>query len=568
LIILDNIEVHVDACASLVRDLLSSCPTLGILTTGREPLRIAGEHVVQLAPLQVPPVESADTLDAKRWPAVRLFLDRVFTARPDIEFDDDGMAAVVGICRRLEGLPLAIEIAAARATVLDPVAILHGLDDMYHLLRTNDRSLPVRQRTMQSLLDWSHRLLSVPERAALRRLSVFGGGFSIEAAVAAVSDNDIAAEDVAELVWSLVDQSLARTDLAANATRYRFLETVRQYGRRQLEAAGETNPVAARLAGWYLEQLGPGQSTDRAWLGNVAMELDNLRAGVPIVAATDQAVAQQLTCVIGRYMDATQSFTTGIDELTRLAALLLSDTSSRVALLAQLAHLYLRVGLIDSADELIRQAADVGERTGAPDWDDVCVSRTLGEIAIRKGDDTGAAAIAEHALRGSISLRGRARMWNLMGLANSRMGKLEEAASNFENELDEHRRAGNEAFVAGAAGNLAEIALRQGDFARAAQHQRLCLDSALSVGLPVNIAYSLVLAARLASEKTEWELAAQLASKAEAMLSEAAHEMYPDDRREFEQLSSRIRLALAPDQFGKVGKSVRRCAGRGLRARV
>jgi predicted ATPase/class 3 adenylate cyclase len=548
LIVLDNIDVHVEACARLVPQLLRSCPRIGVLTTGREPLRIADEEVVRLRPLPVPPAADNGT-DPRSWAAVQLFLERASAARSDFELTPENIVPVIGICRRLEGLPLAIEIAAARTAVLDPGTIAAGLDDMNRLLRSNDRSLPARQRTMQSLLDWSYRLLNESEQAALRRLAVFGGGFSIESATAAVGDSDVDPDQAPELIWSLVDHSMLTADLTANATRYRFLEPVRQYGRRHLDEAHETSPVAIRLAAWYLQQLGPWRSADRTWIGDVGLELDNLRALIPLLPRDRQEPAQQLACVVGRYLEATQSFRTGIAELSRAAVELGAQTASRVALLTTLADLHLHLGDIAAASSALSEASDLQRVVGSADWDAAGVARTTGEIATQSGDAAGAAAIAETALRSGLSPRGRARMLNLLGIARYSAGDFGGAAAAFSAERLEHLEAGHEAFVAGAEGNLAEIALRLGDVEAAALHQRACLEIALALGQPVMVAYSFIMAARIAGAMGAWPTAVRLQAKATLMLSDIGQRLYENDSRASEELLVDARAALGVVEF-------------------
>lgn len=554
LIILDNTEVHAAECARLALALLRSCTQLGVLTTGREPLRVAGELIVRLAPLPVPAAVS-DREEAERWAAVRLFLDRARAARPGFDFDSSSVAPVVAICRRLEGLPLAIEIAAARTSVLRPAEILAGLDDMHRMLRSRDRSLPERQRSMDALLDWSHRLLGAEEKAALRRLSIFGGGFSVEAATAAAADGSPAAAEVPELVWSLVDRSLINADLTADSSRYRFLDTVRQYGRRLLEIAHETEPVARRLSSWYLERLGSWRPADRNWIGDVQLELDNLRSIIPLVAPFDPDAAQQFACLIGRYFDAIQAYRAGIDELQRFATELRAETPGRVSLLTTLAHLSLRIGDVDAAGVALTEASMLNGRTGSPSWDDAGLARTAGELAMRTGELTNAASIAEAALGQALSPRARARMWNLLGLARSAAGDLQGAMAAFAEERDEHNRAGHEAFLAGAEGNLAEIALRLGDTAKAARHQRASLDLALALGQPVMVAYSLIVAAQLAASAEDWWTSVRLTAKADDMLKEIGQRLYDDDRLANEQLRVTAGERLGPETYAEAARS-------------
>ncbi|MBA4180203.1 MAG: hypothetical protein C0506_06390 [Anaerolinea sp.] len=548
LLILDSVEAHVDLCAQLLPRLLQRCASVGALATSREPLHVAGEDIVAVGPLAVPS-EAATPDDAQRCASVQLFVDRAAAARPGFELGPGTLEAIAGSCRRLDGLPLAIEIAAARTAVLNPSAILSGLDDMHHLLRSSDRSLPERQRTMQALLDWSYRLLTADEQAALRRLSVFGGGFSIATASAAVGDGQLPADDVPELVWSLVDHSLLVADLTANATRYRFLEPVRQYSRRLLNDAFETGAVAHRLGGWYLGHLGPWRATDRAWMGDVHLELDNLRSLIPLLAPDEAEHAQQLACLLGRYFDATNSYRAGIDELSRFAAELLAETPGRVALLTQLAQLHLRIGEVDTARTMLAEANELSVRVGRAPWDDEGLARAMGEAAMRAGDWPAAALIAEQALAAELSPRARARMWNLLGLSRAAEGDLPGALAAFEQELAGYRAAGDEVFLAGAEGNVAEAGLRLGDTGTAARHQHSCLELAIALGQTTLVAYSLIVAAQLAAARDDVETAVRLHAKATAMLDETGQRLYDVDVRAGEQLLRDCRRHLDDREF-------------------
>lgn len=555
LIVLDSTEVHVEACASLVPGLLAHAPSVGVLTTGREALRVPGEVVVPLNPLPTP--ARNDAAEAASSPAVRLFLDRAQAAQPSFHPDPEAMRSVVGICRRLDGLPLAIEIAAARTGVLDPASILAGLEDTQAMLRSHDRSLPARHRTIRSLFDWSHRLLSPDEQAAFRRLSVFGGGFTIEAARVAVADDQLSSDDVPELVWSLTEKSLVAVDLAAGRTRYRFLRVVRQYGRVHLDEAGETTQVAVRLSRWFLERLGPGRPADRAWIGDVGLEADNVRRLIPLAAREDEELAQQLACLVGRFLDAAQTSRTGIDSMVNWAATLVMPTPSRVSLLTTLAQLHLRFGDVEAASRVLREAGELRARVGSPTWDEVGFERQMGELAIRSGDFVRAAELAGSALEGQLSPRGRARMWNLLGLARSALGDLPGAMAACEQERKEFKETGQEVFVAASEGNLAEIALRLGDHVTAAGHQRNCLDLALALGQPVLVAYSLLLASRLAAAGGGWSTAATLAAKGAAMLDETGQILYDDDRRAQDELMGTARERLGLEGFAAALESGR-----------
>lgn len=547
LLLLDGAERHAETCAALVAELLRWCPGLGVLVTGREPLHMPGEQVYPVAPLAVP-VEGSTAAEILASPAVQLFVDRAARVRPGFAPFGDALTASGEICRRLGGLPLAIEIAAARSGVMDPAAIEAGLSDLHRLLRSHDRSLPPRQRTLESLLDWSWRLLPPREQAAFSRLAIFSGSFSIDDAVAAIGGDSA---DAADDTWSLAGKSLLGADLAANGTRYRFLEPVRQYASRRLRDAGDTAHVALWVAGRYLERLGPWCVDCREWLGEMGVEIENVRALVPVVAVESPETAQQLAYAIGRYRDARQQYRAGVAELTRFAGELTEATPARVALLAMLAYLHLRIGDLRAAARVLGEAEAVRRVTGPPPWDGACCERTAGEIACRSGDHRRAASIAEATLGRELAPRDRARMWNLLGLARAAAGDLRGAFAAFSAEREERQRGAGDAFLFVAEACLAEIALRLGETREAAAHQRACLEWALALGQPLGVAFSLITAARLAAEAGAWDIGARLQAKAAALLHDTGGQLYDDDRAAFEDLVAATREQLGPASYGR-----------------
>ena len=549
LVILDNTEHHLEVCASIVLDLITRCDRVGILATGREPLKIPGETIYRVAPLAVPVKDDRNLERIQLSTAVQLFCDRARLAQPDFQLDADSALAVARICARLDGLPLALEIAGARVGVLTLDEMLTGLNDRFRLLKSQDRTLPERQRTMEGLLDWSYRLLDREEQAALRRLAVFGGSFSIDAASHTVAADDISPDMVPELVWALVDKSLVVADLSDSESRYRLPESARDYAQRLLDQLGEGPPAAARLAGWLLERVGPWLITDRRWIGRVGVELANMRGLVGALASTEPEVAQQLAYSIGLYHHSLQSFATAIDELTRTADEVPAETPTRVALLTSLADLHLRRSDVDAARKLLGAATELQSRVGPPAWADAAVGRTRGEIEIRSGDFDAGREIAERALAGTLSVQGQARMWNLLGIVHYTHGDVGEAAVAFERELDGYTRLGHEANMASAHGNIAEVSMQLGDPATAARHQLQCLDLALVLGQPIMLAYSCILASRLAGARGSWELAVQLQTSADAVLASAGHALYEFDLDAERSLMESARSALGDTDF-------------------
>ena len=287
LLVVDNCEHLVDACARLADDLLSSCPDLRILTTSREPLRAPGEVTWRVGGLAAPDPgsSSSDPSELGRYAAVRLFADRACAARPDFAIGPENARAVGEICGRLGGLPLALELAAARLRVLPAEEIAANLDDSFRLLTGGSRTAPTRQQTLRAALDWSHDLLGAEEQALFRRLAAFAGGFDLAAAEAVCAEDPIGTADVLDLLARLVDKSLVLAEERDGHGRYRLLEPVRQYARERLTGSGEGRATEGRHAAHFLalaeraepELRGPEQD---GWLDCLEREHDNLRAAL------------------------------------------------------------------------------------------------------------------------------------------------------------------------------------------------------------------------------------------------------------------------------------------------
>ena len=554
-VVLDNCEHLAGACRELVIRMQADCEQVAVIATSREPLWAPGEIRWPVEPLPVPvgSVSASTVVDS---PAGRLFKERGAAVRPGFDIDEHNAAVVAEIVRHLDGLPLLIELAAAHLSALSPREILDGLENSFRFLRGRDPHLSDRHRTIEGLLTWSYRLLESREQAALRRLSVFASGFSREASTASIADGVIDIDEVDELVWSLVDRSLVEADFDTDETRYRLLETVRSYGRRHLDEAGETDALATRLAHWFLKRLGPWLPPDRRWVGDVRVELDNLRALMPLIPERDQELAQQIACSIGRYHDNSQSFQEGIQEITRLVSLLGKPSATRVSLLTALGDLHLRTGNVDEAQRLVDAAEDLRVEHGAPEWDDVAVERTRGEITRRKGDLAGAVEIARKALEQPLSDRGRSRIYNLLGTTSAALGDFDTAYDACQRELELNQRLGYEGYVASAHGNLAEVALRLGDMPAAAGHQRSCLALAVTLGSPALVAFSLIVAARVAGWQEGSTTAVALHAKAEKQLEEIGLVLYEDDLRESQAL-----LESALKELGSEGFAAARSEG-------
>lgn len=270
LIVLDNCEHLIEASAALAVALLRSCPALTILATSREPIRVAGEIAW--------PVPSLALTDE----AIALFADRARQVRPEFAMSADDSATVTEICRRLDGIPLAIELAAARVRALSPTQILDSLHNRFRLLTGGARTAVRRQQTLRASVDWSHALLTEPERVLFRRLAVFMGGFDLDAAQAVGGDSDIERYQILDQLTLLIDKSLVTTEDGGSGTRYRLLETVRQYALEKLGESGEADTVRDRHRDHYTEIASrldlAGHSERQRRIEQAVLEMDNLRA--------------------------------------------------------------------------------------------------------------------------------------------------------------------------------------------------------------------------------------------------------------------------------------------------
>ncbi|MDT0329525.1 BTAD domain-containing putative transcriptional regulator [Nocardiopsis lambiniae] len=292
LLILDNCEHVVESVAALARELLRAAPHLRLLVTSREPLGIDGEHLYEVRPLGFP--GPADPADARSYPAVRLFASRASAGAPGFTLGEDTASTVASICRRLDGLPLALELAANRVRALGVRRLADGLDDRFRLLAVGSRGAPGRQRTLRAVIDWSWELLGEPERTVLRRLSVHAEGCTPEGAEAVVGGDGIDPDEVVEILARLVERSLAIAVEGPDGIRYRLLETIAAYAREHLEAAGEADTVRLR----HLRHLASLAATadpllrDRRqhlWLRRLDEENADLRAAEDTAARAGDA---------------------------------------------------------------------------------------------------------------------------------------------------------------------------------------------------------------------------------------------------------------------------------------
>jgi len=373
LLILDNCEHLVDACASLVAGLLRAAPGLRVLATSREVLRVPGEHVFAVGPLAAPDPERLPPGDLSGFAAVQLFTQHAHVVAPGFEVTPLNRAEVAGVCHRLEGIPLALEMAARRLRVLSVGQLLDRLDDRFRLLTGSLRNSPDRQRTLRATLDWSYGLCLPAEQTLWARTSVFTGGFDLEAAQQVCGGDGLIPGEVVELVAGLLDKSiLVLLDSGATSARYGLLETAREYAQQRLRESGEEAAVRARHRDHYREVLRRAVAErvsprEVYWLLRLRTELPNLRSAMEYSlgesgggCALEMAVAlRDLWLSSGRKRE-------GLAWLTRTLVADTRPTPTRERALAEASVLALQLGDAPVSAGLLAEARELAGRLDDP----------------------------------------------------------------------------------------------------------------------------------------------------------------------------------------------------------
>ncbi|MFL5761458.1 MAG: ATP-binding protein [Thermomicrobiales bacterium] len=475
LLLLDNFE-HVTAAAPLVVDLLTACPYLKVLVTSRALLQITGERAFDVVPLALPDSTGEPTAEQlARFASVRLFVDRAQAIEPDFHLTDANASDVGRLCRRLNGLPLALELAAARTRLFSPAALVARLDRQLPLLEGGPRDQPIRLRSMRSAIAWSYDLLSPEEQSLFRQVSVFAGGFSLDAA------ESVAGEGTVELLESLVDQSLVqRIEQPGAEPRFGLLETVREFGLEHLAANEEEADTRARHAMHYLELAEWADRTPITPEKEIAdrrleQELPNLRAALAWAAEQhDVETLTRLAIALGWFWDKRGS----LDEARLwLGQAIEATAGAQPRLLGRRALLLALAGDISTWRGATDQAvALLGEGlAAAKEADDpraiAKVSHALGVLAIFQGDHVLAATQFKEALTRFEALDdAHGVVWASYGLGwtASLRGDRNEAKSWFDAGLDRARSNGWSTLIAFGLETLGTRAREQGNYLQAA----------------------------------------------------------------------------------------------------
>ncbi|HEX5504123.1 MAG TPA: helix-turn-helix domain-containing protein [Thermomicrobiales bacterium] len=601
LLVLDNCE-QVLAAAPAVAALLAACPRLAVLATSRAPLRLRGEQEWAVRPLALPdPAGARDPATLLASPAVVLFLQRARAVRADFALDAENAAAVAEICARLDGLPLALELAAPWLRVLPPAALRERLAGRLLALAGGARDLPARQQTLRAAIGWSEELLGAPERTLFARLGVFAGGWTLAAAAEVSSEqsegrNALPGEDFSLLTshFSLLEQSLVRAETAAGGEpRYAMLETIREYAAERLAASGEEEAVRARHAAYYLTLAeeaephlrGPEQG---AWLARLEAEGDNLRAALTWALEGGEAeVGLRLAAALAgfwrtrghhaegqRWLERALALTADAPDAARAKALnaagaiaverydlaraeawyaeglalwrAAGDARGGVRALVGLGSVAFIRGDYPAAERSYREAAAWAREAGQT-WEAANALTNL-TLALRYRG-----VLAEAAARGAESLALFEALGDRQGVARALVhlaevdrdrGDLAAARSHLDDALVVLRALGDRIGIADALADLGRVALERGEPDLALACCRECLAHAREVGHPRLVARGLEVAAGVAREQRRPALAARLLGAAAAWRDRQATPLRADERGPFDREVAALRAAL------------------------
>ena len=355
--VLDNCEHLIEACAQLADPLLHAAPHLKILATSREVLGIAGESNYPIHSLSFPDIHQPSPNTLSQYDAVQLFIDRALAVQPNFRVTNQIAPTLAQICARLDGIPLAIELAAARVKVLSVGQIVERLDDRFHLLTGGSRTALERHQTLRAAIDWSYDLLSLTEQTLFRRLSVFVDGWTLEAAESICSDSSVQSEDILDLLDQLISKSLVNTEELQAETRYRMLETIRQYANEKLVKSGESDRVRDQHLEYYLnlaETADPHlrRAEQIEWLKRLDAEIENLRAALTWAMGKSSAEsALRLTGSLGDFWNLSLYWLEGAQWLDQ-ALNKEWNKKNEAEKAARAKALYRRAGIAGEMDEL------------------------------------------------------------------------------------------------------------------------------------------------------------------------------------------------------------------------
>ncbi len=478
LLVLDNCEHLIDACAGFLDTLLRSCPDLRVLATSRQSLGLLAESVFTVYPLRVPDPQRPRSPEAvTRYSCVRLFVERAVTVRQEFRVDEGNFEAIARVCHDLDGIPLAIELTAVRLRSLPINEIAERLAERYRLLGEGPRAAPARQRTLRALIDWSYNLCSEPERLVWARASVFSGDFDLDAAEYVTSGGEVVADDVLNIVDSLVDKSILLRDEQDGSVRYRLLETVREYGAEKLAATDETTQVRRRHRDWYAQITsqfaaqwhGPDQFW---WVRKLCREHANLRVALDFCAGEpgEAHIGMRMATQIDDYWGIRGFHTEARHWLDHTLSATPEGTPERASALRMDGWFALLQGDLERGQTLLIEAAELTERLPY-EVERAYVTQAFAMAALFVGDMEQAVTLFSEALAGFRAegvVRGELFTRYILGLTLGVKGEVERGLAMLDDLLDRTTELGEVFWRSYALWSVAYVEVLHGSLERSA----------------------------------------------------------------------------------------------------
>lgn len=597
LVVLDNFEQVVDA-APVVTELLAGCPALKVLVTSSVLLRVQGEREYALLPLPFPQPDELPTLEElSRMESVALFVQRARVVRPDFTLNESNAAAVAEICHKLDGLPLAIELAAARSKVLSPAALLSRLDDRFQVLVSTSRDVPARQQTMRNAIAWGYNLLEADEQALLRRLSVFNGGWTLQAAEVVCRLNAV---DILDGLSSLADKSLVRQrEQEDGELRFSMLETIREYALEKLAESGQLDDAHRAHALYFsnLSRLAVEELTGThgpEWLNLLEQDHDNLRSAMRwVIDWQEGELGLGLAEGLWRFWDVRGHMSEGRRWLTKLVALRGADTptvdrsrslfglgrfayqqadfpaaqayfeesyavglhcgdlSAIAGALMQRGRIFLITGDHAAARTLYEEGLLLRRKAGEP-WGIAMALLIRGRLDAEQGDIEDARPFVEESLASFRAIGyhvGVASALSHLGNLALYEGRLDDARLRYEEGLAIQREIGDREGAGLSLMNLARVACNGGDQQRASELLSESMVIFEDLGSSVHVAACLEVFAEAAAREAHFELALQMAATAVTWRTIKSAPIPPVAESQFERLMSTLRQQLGNEGY-------------------
>lgn len=476
LLILDNCEHLINECAKITEILLQKCPKVKIIVTSRESLHISGETIYNLLPLSLPDMEKSQSMESlAQYESVRLFIDRVLAVKHDFKIDNSNLPVVAQLCYELDGIPLAIELAAARVKVLPVEKILERLKDRFSLLTGGKRTLLPRQQTLKALIDWSYDLLSEKEKLFFSRLSVFSGGWTLEASENVCSDETIDEFEVLDLLTTLTDKSLIKVAESGYNSRYTMLETIRKYCDEKLTESGKKDELKKKQFEYFYNLVENSEikltsKEQSEWLEIISAENENIRDCLRWSLISNSDSSLKMSVALGKFWELRSYFSEGLEFLKKSL-----ENAKSVEVVWKAKAIYwiglflVHQGKFEESKKNLHQCLEMFIEKNNKDGEAVTLS-ALGSLAVFESDYENLELFSNKSLALSREINNKSyigRNLQNIGLGLMQRGEHDAARIKFEECISVYREINDSVQIAKLIGNIGALEYLQGNYEKA-----------------------------------------------------------------------------------------------------